>query len=103
MVALAIPIIVVASHRFADVPDSNLFRADIAAIADAGVTSGCGGDNYCPSSAVTREQLAAFINRLGPVLKLEGWQISVSNWGSASDTLQAVALCADAAPLHVPG
>ena len=64
--ALGIPLgIAVAAHQFGDVPNSNPFHKDIAAIADAGVTSGCGGGNYCPKSAVTREQMAAFMNRLG--------------------------------------
>jgi len=63
--AVAFPLGVIASHQFADVPDSNIFHADIDAIADAGVTTGCGGGNYCPSAFVTRDQMAAFMNRLG--------------------------------------
>lgn len=62
---LAFPLGVLASHQFADVPDSNPFHNDIDAVADAGVTTGCGGGNYCPSANVTREQMAAFMNRLG--------------------------------------
>ncbi len=61
----AVPLGALASHDFADVPDSNLFHADISALAASGVTSGCGGGNYCPSAFVTREQMAAFMNRLG--------------------------------------
>ena len=64
-VVVAFPIGVLASHQFLDVPDSNDYHADIDAIADAGVTTGCGGGNYCPSAFVTREQMAAFMNRLG--------------------------------------
>ncbi len=63
--ALAVPGFALASHQFGDVPDSNPFHNDIAAIADAGVTGGCGGGNYCPKANVTREQMAAFMNRLG--------------------------------------
>ncbi len=59
------PVLVLANHQFADVPDSNVFHDDIAAIADAGVTTGCGNGNYCPEDPVTREQMAAFLNRLG--------------------------------------
>jgi hypothetical protein len=55
----------IASHQFADVPDSNLYRNDIDALVDSGVTSGCGGGNYCPSANGTRERMAAFLNRLG--------------------------------------
>jgi hypothetical protein len=63
--AIAFPLGVIATHQFGDVPDSNPYHNDIAAIANAGVTSGCGGGNYCPSAYVTREQMAAFMNRLG--------------------------------------
>ena len=61
----AFPLGTLASHNFADVPDSNPFHADISALAASGVTTGCGGGNYCPSANVTREQMAAFMNRLG--------------------------------------
>jgi hypothetical protein len=57
---------VIASHQFSDVPDTNIYHADIDALADAGVTTGCGdGSTFCPSAFVTREQMAAFMNRLG--------------------------------------
>ncbi len=59
------PLGALASHDFADVPDSNPFHLDISALAASGVTTGCGGGNYCPSAFVTREQMAAFMNRLG--------------------------------------
>ena len=63
--ALAFPLGVVASHGFTDVPDSNTFHADIDALADSGVTTGCAAGKYCPKDFVTREQMAAFLNRLG--------------------------------------
>ena len=62
---IAFPLGALASHQFSDVPDSNPFHVDIDALVDSGVTSGCGGGNYCPSAFVTREQMAAFLNRLG--------------------------------------
>ena len=37
--------------------------ADIAAIAAAGITTGCGGTNYCPFNPVTRAQMASFLAR----------------------------------------
>lgn len=54
--------------RFADVPPSNPFYAFIDRMAVRGVTSGCGTNGqgqliYCPSSIVTREQMAAFLAR----------------------------------------
>lgn len=62
---MAFPLGVLASHQFADVPNGNIFHGDIDALVDAGVTAGCGGGNYCPNQAVTRGQMAAFMNRLG--------------------------------------
>ena len=62
---VAFPLGVLASHQYSDVPDSNPFHADIAAITNAGVTSGCGGGKYCPDRNVTRAEMAAFMNRLG--------------------------------------
>lgn len=59
--SLAFPLGALASHQFADVPDSNIFHDNISAIANAGVTAGCGGGNFCPSATVTREQMAAFM------------------------------------------
>ena len=61
----AFPLGTAAIHQFTDVPDSNIYHNDIDALVDSGVTSGCGGGKYCPSAYVTREQMAAFLNRLG--------------------------------------
>jgi hypothetical protein len=44
-----------------DVPPSNPFHDDVVTIARAGVTAGCGGGNYCPTSPVTRAQMAVFL------------------------------------------
>lgn len=62
------PAAVWASHSFDDVPDDNTFHEDIEAIAEARVTIGCDppeNTEYCPDDFVTREQMAAFMNRLG--------------------------------------
>jgi hypothetical protein len=64
--ALALlPAITVASHSFSDVPNSHTFHSHIAAVKDAGVTSGCTATTFCPEAFVTRGQMAAFLNRLG--------------------------------------
>ncbi len=65
LILTAFPLGALASHDFADVPDSNPFRADISALAESDVTTGCGRGNFCPGAFVTREQMAAFMNRLG--------------------------------------
>ena len=64
-IAIAFPLGVLATIVFSDVPPSHPFYADIQAVANAGVTTGCGGGKYCPEDFVTRGQMAAFMNRLG--------------------------------------
>jgi hypothetical protein len=43
----------------------HLFERNIAALAAAGITRGCGSNTFCPDSYVTREQMAAFLARSG--------------------------------------
>jgi S-layer family protein len=50
------------SERFADVPASSPFCRWIEELARRGVVAGCGNGNYCPSAAVTREQVAVFVS-----------------------------------------
>jgi hypothetical protein len=46
---------------FADVPAGNPFCAWIEELARRGAVGGCGGGNYCPAQAVTREQMAVIM------------------------------------------
>ena len=46
---------------FADVPPGSFGANFIEQLAADGVTSGCGGGNYCPDSSVTRAQMAVFL------------------------------------------
>ncbi|MGE5414745.1 MAG: S-layer homology domain-containing protein, partial [Syntrophomonadaceae bacterium] len=46
---------------FADTPNADIFYAYIENIFHNGITSGCGGGNFCPSNPVTRAQMAVFI------------------------------------------
>jgi uncharacterized repeat protein (TIGR01451 family) len=55
------PTCVAGSELFSDVPASNPFCSWIEEIADRGVTSGCGGNNYCPSAPITRDQISIFL------------------------------------------
>lgn len=48
---------------YVDVPGSHPFRSHIEAISRRGITSGCGGANYCPTAAVTRAEMALFLLR----------------------------------------
>lgn len=60
---LAVPVAVSANHIFSDVPTSNTFHTTISRLVGAGITGGCGSGKYCPNDAVTRGQMAAFLNR----------------------------------------
>ncbi|MGI8514158.1 MAG: glycoside hydrolase family 26 protein [Acidimicrobiia bacterium] len=43
--------------------EGSIHEADINALAQAGITSGCTATTYCPGASVTREQMAAFLHR----------------------------------------
>jgi parallel beta-helix repeat protein len=46
---------------FADVPCPGTFAPWIEALANLGITGGCGSGNYCPTSPVRRDQMAVFL------------------------------------------
>ena len=50
-----------ASPTFGDVPVGAFGFAQIEALAASGITSGCGGGNYCPNQGLTRAQMAVFL------------------------------------------
>ena len=65
-------------NRFSDVPDSHPHRGAIYAIAELGLTTGCGdGTRFCPDDPVTRGVMAVFLARAldlepgGPVNSLQ--------------------------------
>jgi len=105
-VALALamaPTLAMAGVLFNDVPNTSPYFVDIAAIATYGVTTGCGGGNYCPDDFVTREQMAAFLNRLGalsagktPVTnaaRLDGYEAAdLARLGANSTNIASVVL-----------
>jgi hypothetical protein len=43
--------------------EASIHERDINRVAAAGITSGCGDDRYCPTSRVTRGQMASFLVR----------------------------------------
>jgi len=46
---------------FGDTPCPGPFTDWVEALANEGITAGCGGGNYCPSASVTRQQMAVFL------------------------------------------
>ena len=51
------------SGVFQDVPTDHWAAAWIERLAAEGITSGCGSSNYCPTTPVTRDQMAVFLLR----------------------------------------
>jgi hypothetical protein len=51
------------SPTFNDVPVSDPAFQFIEALAASGITSGCGGGNYCPDNPLTRRQMAVFLSK----------------------------------------
>lgn len=49
---------------FTDVPSNNIFFQYIQKMKQLGVTSGCGGGQFCVNDANTRGQMAAFLSRM---------------------------------------
>ena len=49
------------SNPFSDLGRAPLHRANISALADAGITGGCDANNYCPDRSITRAQMATFL------------------------------------------
>ncbi len=48
-------------RTFTDVPTTNPFYFYVESLVHSGVTGGCGTELYCPSSPVTRAQMAVFL------------------------------------------
>lgn len=50
-------------RRFLDIPPDYWAFSFIERLAENGITAGCGGNNFCPQSPVTRAQMAVFLER----------------------------------------
>jgi S-layer homology domain len=50
-----------AAATFSDVPTSHPFFQFVEALADSGITAGCGTGIYCPDAPLTRGQMAVFL------------------------------------------
>jgi hypothetical protein len=51
------------SHDYFDDDEWTIHEESINALAEAGITEGCSGSSFCPSSAVRRGEMAAFLHR----------------------------------------
>jgi len=54
---------VASGTMFGDVPASYWAASWIEQLAAEGITGGCGNGNYCPGNAVTRAQMAVFLQK----------------------------------------
>jgi hypothetical protein len=80
-----------------DDDDGSIFEADINAIAEAGITKGCNppaNNLYCPTEAVTRDQMASFLARALDLTSMVpsprpglGWELVVSGLDSPIQVL----------------
>ena len=73
---LIVPALALATHQFSDVPTGASYHDEVESLVGAGITTGCGGGNYCPSQAVTRGQMAQFLDR--------GLGMATSSFGTAT-------------------
>jgi uncharacterized protein (DUF1800 family) len=50
---------------FLDVAQASPFHTPVETMVRDGITSGCGGGNFCPTASITRAQMAVFLLRAG--------------------------------------
>src|SRR5687767_6603385 len=103
LLLLALPGVVLAAHQFNDVGVNHPFHNQITAIADAGITAGFDDGGYHPSEAVTRQAMAAFMERgFGRAGQESGPPLTVGLMVNAgSDSAPAVAV--QQVSITVPG
>ena len=61
--AAAAPVTQSFTVLFSDVSPTDTFYNEINVLAQYGITSGCGNNNFCPDASVTRDEMAIFIVR----------------------------------------
>ncbi len=99
--------------RFTDVATDNVHRTNINAIAEAGITLGCnaGGTLFCPSTFVTRAQMASFLARALDLAPVTGgaFQDVTGDFAVHEENINAIARegitlgCNAAGTLYCPG
>ncbi len=60
--------VALASHNFSDVLTAAFYHNAVEWVFNRGITAGCGGGLYCPDAAVTRGQMAVFLQKEGQAL-----------------------------------
>jgi hypothetical protein len=104
LLLLSAPAVVLASHQFPDVPTGHPFHNEIGAIAEAGITAGFGDGGYHPSDAVTRQAMAAFMQRgFGRAGLAVGSEVMTSSVSVASGSVSSTAVPVRQLTITVPG
>lgn len=88
-----------AASRFVDVSPENPLAVDIEWLESHGITIGCSPTQFCPTDAVTREQLAVFLHRFA----LSGVAGSGSGTAGAPAPTGPVGPSGPIGPQGVPG
>lgn len=83
-ILITVPQTVLSAQLFTDVPSTSTYYPYIQNIAVAGITKGCAVGKYCPKDFVTREQMAAFINRAGPRAGVAYFSFPIGNTNGQS-------------------
>jgi hypothetical protein len=101
---LTAPAVVLASHQFPDVPDGHPFHDAIGAIAKAGITTGFTDGTYRPSDPVTRQAMAAFMQRgLGRVGLAAGAAPMTASLAVAAGSFTSTIVAVRQLTITVPG
>jgi S-layer family protein len=101
---LAVPAVALAGHQFNDVPNGHPFHDQIAAIAEAGITAGFPDGGYHPGDPVTRQAMAAFMQRgLGRVGLAIGEAPMTATVSVAAGSAFALAVPVRQLTITVPG
>ena len=88
--ALALP-----CAGFTDVDDTSPFCPNVEWLRNRGITLGCAANLYCPTDAVSRLAMAAFMNRLGSVLTPAQYAVDVGTGAVDLDGPSVVCQSAD--------
>ncbi len=106
LLILMAPIAVTAAGgKFTD-DDTSIFEADIEWIAANGITVGCNPpefDHYCPGTAVTRGQMAAFMHRLATNQVVDAATAVTADSATDADTLDGHSPSDFASSTHTHG
>ncbi len=83
-----------AAKDFFNDDNGSPFEADINAIAEAGITTGCRIDEYCPNSTLRRDEMASFLARAFDLTQMTpptrpalGWSLVVGDLDSPIQVL----------------